>query len=245
MNAEELDKRLKDLGFSVKPGTIRRWAAEGYITGPKRYFRPNPQGGSKYLPGRMGDWPETTVEEIAAYLVLNKQYKAQQAKGLKAIKPKPLLPQLRARAREWYNTRFICFGPLSGHGNREQLRQFFEQEHIPCFVPDITFGFLQTWLTTVEKVRNGWPIDKPATVVFTWSLPRTSEGYKLEVTLEEAKQLNLPSEQPAVLLYEAEGATDSFYVNGKAMIADKEWIEASQAGRKRRRAALEEERDRA
>ncbi|MEI7827895.1 MAG: hypothetical protein WCI87_08915 [Euryarchaeota archaeon] len=69
MNADELQHRLQGLGLNVKPGTLRRWAADGVITGPRRYFRDKPNGEGRYV-GRLADWPDVTVEDVAAYLTL-------------------------------------------------------------------------------------------------------------------------------------------------------------------------------
>ena len=211
MHADELDERLQALGFPVKRGTLRRWAADGVIAGPQRYFREKADGQGRRA-GRMADWPEATVEDTVAYLRLKERHKNEPVQ-------KSWIPQLRAQAASWYETPFWCTG-YSGMAYSKELQDFLKQAGVHCFIIDFTFGLLiDNWLPTIEKVRHSRPIDKPAKVVYVWDIPR--EGYKAAMTLEEAQQLNLPAMRPSVEMYDAV-EEDVFEWIGKIQISEDE-----------------------
>jgi hypothetical protein len=219
MNANDLDQRLLGLGFTVKRGTLRSWAAQGIITGPRRYFRDKPAGQGRYA-GRMADWPEATVEDVAAYLTLKEwQLRQPRKRGEKLVLLKPWMPLLRDQVKSWYETPFWCTG-LHGMAYSKELQDYLSDAGVHCYIMDFTFGFFFSWLPTIEKVRHNWPLEKPATIVYVWDIP--PEKFKPVMTLEEAQQLQLPAMHPNVQIYNS--TEDSLAWNGKMEISDNaEW----------------------
>jgi len=222
MDAYELDQRLLGLGFTVKPGTLRSWTSQGIITGPERYFQDKPEGKGRYV-GRRADWPEETVEDVAAYLTLKKLQRQQHRKGSAKSEqplhwiPKPLIPwvpKLRKFAKVWYETPFICTS-LKGKV-ADDLRTYLASIGVQCYVMFMEFDPLMIWLLTVEKVRHKWPLDKPANVLFLWDIP--PEVFKPAMTLEEAIELHLPAMHPTVEVSDAESGEDNFAYAGKMWI---------------------------
>jgi hypothetical protein len=67
MDFNELQSRLNKVGVVVPDGTLRRWASDGLVTGPKKYKKLRPGYKNRYLPGRFMNWPEKAVYEAAAY----------------------------------------------------------------------------------------------------------------------------------------------------------------------------------
>lgn len=160
MNIEEIITRLHTLGVDIPPGTLRRWAAEGLISAPQRTQNPHGRG-------RLSDWPETTVEEAAACWALRHFNTRWATPTVDAIKrTRRLVGKLRETPFD------ILKAGLKPDGNRAMF--FFSYELHPLIV---------LWVTTVEKARHGWPIQKPAQVTFAWTIEGTPQAGTLKHTL--------------------------------------------------------------
>ncbi len=157
MNIEEFTDRLRRLGIDVPAGTLRRWAAEGLITAPKRIQ--NPEGR-----GRLSDWPETSVEEAAACWAVRHLTTRGAPPTIETIR------KVRLLSYTLYERPFdIIRGDVKSDGTRS-LYLFSSALH-PLVI---------NWAVTVEKVRRAWPVLKPARLTFRWTI----EGREHEGTLK-------------------------------------------------------------
>jgi hypothetical protein len=66
MDFKELQSRLNEVGVVVPDGTLRRWAADGLITGPAKYKKLREGSKNRYRRGRFMSWPDKAVYEAAA-----------------------------------------------------------------------------------------------------------------------------------------------------------------------------------
>ena len=139
MNIKEFTDRLHRLGIDVPAGTLRRWAAEGLVTAPQRVQ--NPAGR-----GRLSDWPETSVEEAAACWAVRHLTTRGASPNVETLQ------RVRLLSRKLYETPFgIIRGDVKPDGTRGLF--LFSSELHPL---------VGNWAVTVEKVRRGWPVLKPA-----------------------------------------------------------------------------------
>ncbi|MGZ4946858.1 MAG: hypothetical protein ACXV5N_10795 [Halobacteriota archaeon] len=160
MNIDTVTAKLRTLGLTIPPGTLRRWAAEGLINAPARVQ--NPKGR-----GRLSDWPDSVVEEAAACWVLrhlDMRWAKPTVENIKRVRS--LVPQL-------YETPV----GLWKHGVLPDGRRgmfLFSYELHPLAI---------SWAVTVEKVRHNWRILKPARVTFSWTVEGTPRDKTLKLTL--------------------------------------------------------------
>ena len=178
MNIEAITQKLRALGVTVPAGTIRRWSAEGLVPAPQRVQ--NPAGR-----GRLSDWPEATVEEAAAVWALRHLNTKVAAPTVDVItRVKRLVPQvydapweLRAWAITPDGRRGIYLASAELHPH------------------------LVLWVITLEKVRHGWPIVKPARLTVVWIRGVNPDGTRLMrfegMALEEADENGLRITQKA------------------------------------------------
>ena len=105
---------------------------------------PTPESGIYKTGGRWTQYPSGTVEEfMATHTLLNHNE----------------LPVKRPTAA---TVRKKALDPL------EELHNPTNRAFL--FYGDIVNPFVEIWLTTYEKVRAGWPIDKPAEVEYKYTL---------------------------------------------------------------------------
>ncbi len=150
MDVDAVIDNLRALGITIPAGTLRRWAAEGLISGPKRSQNPHGRG-------RLSDWPEASVEEAAACWALR------HLNTVWAVPSNDNIKRVRSFAHRLYETPIgIMAGAVKPDGTRGMC--FFSYELHPLIV---------LWATTVEKARHGWPILRPARVTFEWTIEGT------------------------------------------------------------------------
>lgn len=163
MNIEEFTDRLHRLGIDVPAGTLRRWAAEGLVTAPRRVQ--NPAGR-----GRLSDWPETSVEEAAACWAVRHLTTRGAAPNVETMQ------RVRLLSRKLSETPFgIITGDVKPDGTRGLF--LFSSALHPLVV---------NWAVTVEKVRRGWPVLKPARLTFRWTVAGTPHEGTLKTALVDA-----------------------------------------------------------
>lgn len=164
MNIEELSDKLRSLGITVPSGTLRRWAAEGLISAPKRIQ--NPEGR-----GRLSDWPEASVEEAAACWAVRHLTTRGAPPSVETIR------EVRFLSRTLYERPFgIITGDVRPDGTRG-LYLFSSALH-PLVI---------NWAVTVEKVRRAWPVLKPARLTFRWTIEGRQHEGTFKATYVDAK----------------------------------------------------------
>lgn len=148
MRLEQIQDKLKELGIEKPLGTLRRWASEGLVPSPNKYQNPNGRG-------QLSDWPEEFIWEAAAVEVI-KKYKFKWSKSTpEAIK------EARRIAKEIVskieNPKYTL-PASSGSDSSGQEGYFIHSKELQ--------ELILMWIITVEKVKQGWPIEKPAKVRF-------------------------------------------------------------------------------
>lgn len=183
----------------------------------------------------MADWPEATVEDVAAYLTLKKWQQQQPRKrGEKLVSLKPWMPRLRDQVKSWYDSPFLCTS-LHGMAYSKELQEYLADAGVHCYIMDFTFGFFFSWLPTIEKVRHNWSLERPATIVYCWGIP--PEIYKPVMTLEEAQKLHLPAMHPTVQIYNSQ--EDGLAWSGKMEISENmQYIKLANRGTKKHKTKI-------
>ncbi len=162
MNIKTVTDKLSVLGLTIPAGTLRRWAAEGIVSAPRR--TPNPRGR-----GRLSDWPDKVVEEAAACWVLRHL-------GMRWAKPTvENIKRVRALVHQLYQSPIGLWKPGVLPDGRRGMFLFSYELH-PLAV---------SWAVTIEKVRHNWRILKPARVTFSWTVEGTTLDRTLKLTLAD------------------------------------------------------------
>jgi len=168
VNFEELSSRLEELGIVIPGGTIRRWRWQGLIEGPEARWK-GPHGGR----GRFMEWPERTVEDIAAMWAVRRD-------GSQALPPSAKrIEQIKSVVQNFYRwpiatyklPPFTLAGPMRGTTLKcsDIKMRFAEDERLHQLVVK--------WIIAVEKAKRLWPMSEPARVVFHWiSYKKAQDG---------------------------------------------------------------------
>ena len=168
MDSDELVSKLRNLGIDVPKGTLRRWASEGLIKGPKPV-------GRKGARGRFMSWPPEAVEQAAAVYVIRDLYGPK--KKIKILlSVKALVDRFYAIINEFCKTEEPLlleeFDKLLAPTTRADGKKGYvygSSEMHPLFV---------TYVVALEKIRGKKPLFEPIEVAFNWNqhLIRDEDG---------------------------------------------------------------------
>lgn len=165
MEHKEFTKRLIKVGLTPKKlprSTLRNWARDGLIPGPKAYSKEGERG-------RFRNWPEEAVEEAAAVwalrnLKLDRFLSRPTSNMVKLVK-------LEAKAiHERFKTDVDFPEKIHDRGfNLEGKEGFYLKSY------DL-HAFIVTWIATIEKVRHNKSVIEPANVIFNWERRHVGSG---------------------------------------------------------------------
>lgn len=187
MDHEQLAERLQELQIQLPIGTLRRWAAEGLIEGPKRGSRPSRRG-------RFGDWPEKSLEDaVATWMVRHTDPVSGPPSKKYLLNIKKVAEELQVAP--WKHCR-IGIRELPEMPPIEEIdvatepasNVLEEAGYTPYVTSDIMWRddcisfrpheLVAKWLAGVEKVRRGEPLRDSFYFVYDWIIdgPRNNKG---------------------------------------------------------------------
>jgi len=187
MDHEQLAERLQELQIQLPIGTLRRWAAEGLIEGPKRGSRPSRRG-------RFGDWPEKSLEDaVATWMVRHTDPVSGPPSKKYLLNIKKVAEELQVAP--WKHCRIRIQGlpeippdEQLGESGQPAVNVLDERGYTPYVESNTTWAvdhisfrpheLLAKWLAGVEKVRSGEPLRDSFYFVYDWIIdgPRNERG---------------------------------------------------------------------
>lgn len=157
LTPDELLEKLAELGITISRNTLHRWTKEGLLPEPER-------GSLGRGRGRFVHYSkEAVAEAAAAWTVLR----------YPGIRPSfPVVVDARERAllfdRELRNNiRALDFSTVSTDAEEPPHLAWFKQ--VDDMLKTGPTRLHVVWLVARTKVQRGWPLEKPARVVYVWT----------------------------------------------------------------------------
>jgi hypothetical protein len=188
MDFYELQSRLREVEVDIEDGTLRRWAANKLISGPKRDPKPGRQG-AKW------EWPKKAVEEAAAvwalrHLKSDRFYSAPSLDTIKRVKFEAMVSH-----KDFKNDIISSFQTLG-------QKSFDPQGQAGSYLGGYDLHpFIVTWIAAIEKVRHKKSVREPVKVIFNWSQHVVHENGNESFQLKYDGVIFEPSDEDHVMVH--------------------------------------------